>query len=115
MDTAVDVPVVKLSERAAARVRHLLERHGEGALGLRLGVKPTGCSGWTYLLDFAREVPPEDVVVEQHGVRVVVAKDAVPLVRGTEIDWVEDRLGAQFVFRNPNEKARCGCGESFSV
>ncbi len=115
MSTASESAVVRLSPRAVARVRHLLETRGEGALGLRLGVKPTGCSGYSYLLDFARDIGPGDVVVEQDGVRVVVDGAAVDMLRGTEIDWVEDRLGAQFVFRNPNEKARCGCGESFTV
>ncbi len=113
-DVAVD-PVVRLTPAAAARMRHLLTTLGQGAVGLRLGVKPTGCSGYSYELDFAREIGEGDVVVEQQEVRLVVDGAAVALLRGTEIDWVEDRLAARFVFRNPNEKARCGCGESFTV
>lgn len=107
--------LVTLTERAVARMRHLLEAHGDGALGIRLGVRTTGCSGYSYAMDFAREVGPADRTVEQDGVVLVVDGEAAPLLAGTEIDWVEDRLGAQFVFRNPNEKARCGCGESFAV
>ena len=107
--------LVRLTPAAVARVRHLLETRGEGAVGLRLGVRPTGCSGYSYALDFAREIAADDLVVRQDGVVVVVDPRSAELVRGTEIDWVEDRLGAQFTFRNPNEKARCGCGESFTV
>ncbi|GBD43502.1 Iron-binding protein IscA [bacterium HR40] len=107
--------LVRLTERAASRMRALLQSQGEGAFGIRLGVRPRGCSGYSYALDFAREVRAADRVVEWEDVRLVVDGDAVPMLAGTEIDWVEDRLGAQFVFRNPNEKARCGCGESFAV
>jgi iron-sulfur cluster assembly protein len=107
--------LLSLTPAAARRVRELLSTRGDGAQGLRIAVKSTGCSGFSYQLDFARSVAPEDRVVETAGVTVVVDPKAVPLVEGTEVDWVEDRLGAQFVFRNPNEKARCGCGESFKV
>lgn len=106
--------LVSLTPAAVARVRDLLDRE-QGAAGLRLGVKSTGCSGMSYKLDFAREITATDEVVEADGVKVVVDPTAVMFVIGTEIDWVEDKLGAMFVFRNPNEKARCGCGESFSV
>ncbi|MCS6879093.1 MAG: iron-sulfur cluster assembly accessory protein [Geminicoccaceae bacterium] len=111
----MDRSLLTLTEAAARRVRYLLESKGGGAKGLRLAVKPRGCSGFSYHLDFARTIEPEDRVVECFGVTVVVDPQAVPLVAGTEVDWVEDPLGAQFVFRNPNEKARCGCGESFKV
>lgn len=111
----MDRPLLTLTEAAARRVRQLLATKGEGAKGLRLAVKPTGCSGFSYHLDFARAIEPGDQVVESHGVTVVVDGKAVPLVAGTCVDWVEDQLGAQFVFNNPNEKARCGCGESFKV
>lgn len=107
--------LISLTERAADRVRHLIQTSGEGALGLRLGVKPTGCSGYSYKLDFARDLRPGEEVVDSAGVKVVIEPMAVMYVLGTELDWVEDKLGAQFVFRNPNEKSRCGCGESFQV
>ncbi|MCS6780170.1 MAG: iron-sulfur cluster assembly accessory protein [Geminicoccaceae bacterium] len=107
--------LLSLTPAAVRRVRDLLASKGQGAAGLRLAVKPTGCSGFSYHLDFARAIGPEDRVVECEGVTVVVDPKAVPLVAGTRVDWVEDELGAQFVFRNPNEKARCGCGESFKV
>src|SRR4051794_7581786 len=107
--------LISLTPAAVGRVRHLLATSGGDALGIRLGVKSTGCSGFSYQLDFAREIEPGAEVVEADGVRVVVDPRAVMYVLGTELDFVEDKLGAQFVFRNPNEKARCGCGESFSV
>lgn len=106
---------ISLTPAAASRVRELLAKQGQDALGLKLGVKPSGCSGFSYQLDFAREIEPGAEVIEVEGIRLVIEPRAVMYVLGTEVDFVEDKLGAQFVFRNPNEKARCGCGESFSV
>lgn len=106
---------ISLTPAAASRVRELLAKQGQDALGLKLGVKPSGCSGFSYQLDFAREIEPGAEVIEVEGIRLVIEPRAVMYVLGTEVDFVEDTLGAQFVFRNPNEKARCGCGESFSV
>ena len=85
------------------------------ALGLRFGVKRTGCSGWSYVVDLAREAKPGDVVNEQDGIRVYIDADSLPLVDGTEIDFLKQGLNEQFVFRNPNVKAECGCGESFTT
>jgi len=107
--------LISLTPAALARARHLLAAKGADAMGIRLAVKPTGCSGYSYLLDFTREIRGDDAVVEHDGVRIVVDAKAAALVHGTEVDFVEDRLGAQFIFRNPHEKARCGCGESFQV
>jgi iron-sulfur cluster assembly protein len=107
--------LLSLTPAAADRVRHLLASQGEGALGIRLGVKSTGCSGYSYKLDFAREIRPGEEIVEAGDVKLVVDPMAVMYLVGTELDWVEDRLGSQFVFKNPNEKGRCGCGESFTV
>lgn len=115
VETAMARSPISLTPAALGRVRELLANQGEGALGLKLGVKSTGCSGFSYQLDFAREVEPGAEVVEVDGLKVVIDPRAVMYVLGTELDYVEDKLGAQFVFRNPNEKARCGCGESFSV
>ena len=106
---------ISLTPAAASRVRELLADKGPDALGLKLGVKPSGCSGFSYQLDFAREIEPGAEVVDLDGIRLVIEPRAVMYVLGTELDFVEDKLGAQFVFRNPNEKARCGCGESFSA
>ena len=107
--------VISLTPAAADRVRSLLASQGREAIGIRLGVKPSGCSGFSYKLDFAKDVAPGEEVVDADGVKVVIDPMAVMYVLGTELDWVEDKLGAQFVFKNPNEKGRCGCGESFKL
>jgi iron-sulfur cluster assembly protein len=107
--------IITLTSAAANRVRYLLETHGNGAEGLTLGIKTTGCSGFSYKLDFINEIADDARVVETEGVKVVVDPDAIDLVQGTAIDWVEDKFGAAFSFKNPNEASRCGCGESFSV
>lgn len=114
-NASTNAPIVDLTPAAVARARELLAKHGAESAGLRLGVKTTGCSGMSYKLDFAQAIDAADTVVEKDGVKLVVDPEAVMYVLGTEIDWVEDKLGAMFVFKNPNEKARCGCGESFSV
>ena len=108
-------PIVELTPAAVARARELLADHGSDAAGIRLGVKTTGCSGMSYKLDFTDAIGEADTVIETDGVKLVVEPQAVMYVLGTEIDWVEDKLGAMFVFNNRNEKARGGCGESFSV
>jgi iron-sulfur cluster assembly protein len=105
---------ISLTEAAAERVRELLARQPEG-LGLRFGVRKTGCSGWAYTVDIATAVAPDDHVFEDHGVKVVVDPKALALVKGTEIDFVRQGLNRVFVFRNPNVTGACGCGESFSV
>jgi len=85
------------------------------ALGLRFGVRRTGCSGWGYAVDMAREMRADDTVLEQDGVRIFVDADSLALVDGTEIDFVKQGLNEQFVFRNPNVAGECGCGESFTT
>ncbi|WP_226468360.1 HesB/IscA family protein [Luteimonas panaciterrae] len=86
-----------------------------GAIGLRFGVSRTGCSGWGYVVDLAKETRQGDSVSEQDGVRVYVDADSLALVDGTEIDFLKQGLNEQFVFRNPNVAAECGCGESFTT
>jgi iron-sulfur cluster assembly protein len=107
--------LLSLTPAAVERVRHLMATLGEGAAGIRVGVKSAGCSGLTYTIDFAREIGPSDEVVEADGVKVVIDPKASMYLLGTEIDFVADRLGAAFKFHNPNEAGRCGCGESFTV
>lgn len=108
-------PLVSVTPAAAERVRYLLSTQGNGAAGIRLGVKSTGCSGLSYTMDFAKEPDGAEEVVLGDGTRLFVDPMATMYLLGTEMDFVEDKLGASFVFRNPNEKSRCGCGESFNV
>lgn len=105
---------VTLAPAALQRVRDYLAET-PGSVGLRLGVKRTGCSGWGYVVDLAHEERPGDSVFEQDDVRVLVDADSLSLVDGTQIDFLKQGLGEQFVFRNPNVKGECGCGESFTT
>jgi iron-sulfur cluster assembly protein len=105
---------ISLTESAATRVRNYLQARGEG-IGLRLGVTRTGCSGYSYVINYAEDITDADVVFEDKGVKVVVDADALPLIDGTEVDFVKSGLNEAFSFRNPNVSGECGCGESFNV
>lgn len=105
---------VTLTDRAAAHVQRYIEKRGKG-VGLRLGVRTTGCSGLAYKLEFADEVAPEDLTFESNGVRVLIDPKSLAYLDGTELDFVREGLNEGFRFNNPNEKDRCGCGESFNV
>ncbi len=105
---------VTLSPAAADRVRSFLAARGHG-VGLRLGIKRTGCSGYAYVVNYAEDVGPGDTVFEDQGVKVVVDSGSLVLVDGTEVDFVKHGLNEAFKFRNPKARAECGCGESFSV
>ena len=105
---------VILAPAALARVQRYLAESPE-AIGLRFGVTRTGCSGWQHYADLAKDQREGDSVFEQEGVRIYVDATSLALVDGTEIDLVKQRLGEQFVFRNPNASAECGCGESFTT
>ncbi len=105
---------ISLTESAAERVRSYLERRGHG-VGLRIGVKKTGCSGYAYVIDYAESIDPDDVVFDESGVKVVVDSDSLKLIDGTRVDFVKEGINEAFKFRNPNVKGECGCGESFSI
>ena len=105
---------ISLTSAAADRVQSFLARRGHG-VGLRLGVKKTGCSGFSYVVNYADELGENDVVFEEHGVKVIVDREALSFIDGTEVDFVRQGLNEAFRFRNPNVKGECGCGESFTV
>jgi iron-sulfur cluster assembly protein len=105
---------ISLTDRAASRVRDYLARNA-GAVGLRLGVRKTGCSGWAYTVDYADVVAADDVVVESQGVKLVVDAKSLPFLQGSRVDFVREGLNEKFAFENPNATSECGCGESFSV
>ncbi len=105
---------ISLTDAAAERVHSYLEKRSAG-LGLRLGVTKTGCSGYSYVINYAEEVGDEDVVFEDKGIKVVIDPEALALIDGTEVDFVKNGLNEAFSFRNPNIKGECGCGESFNV
>lgn len=108
-------PLMSLTDRAAERVRELMANRTEPAVGLRVGIRTGGCSGMAYTMEFASEKAPLDEVVEEKGVTVLIDPKAVMFLIGTTMDYHEDTLSSGFVFNNPNEKGRCGCGESFHV
>ncbi len=104
-----------VTEAAAQRIRALLAKRGKPAVGIRVGVRARGCSGLSYTLEYADEKGKFDEVVEDKGVTVLIDPKAVMFIIGSEMDYVEEKLQSGFTFRNPNEKGRCGCGESFHV
>ncbi len=105
---------IELTESAADRVRSHLQKRGAG-LGLRVGIKRTGCSGFAYVVNYADEISPEDAVFEAQGVKVVVDRNSLAMIDGTVVDFVKQGLNEAFKFQNPKAKGECGCGESFSV
>lgn len=105
---------VTLSEPAARHVADFIAKRGKG-IGIRLGVKTSGCSGLAYKLEFADAAQPEDLVYESHGVKVLIDPKSLPYIDGTELDYTKEGLNEGFKFHNPNVKGECGCGESFSV
>ena len=105
---------ISLTDAAAERVRTYLENREKG-IGLRLGVTKTGCSGYSYVINYAEAIDDDDVVFEDKGVKVVIDPEALSLIDGTEVDFVKNGLNEAFSFRNPNIKGECGCGESFNV
>jgi iron-sulfur cluster assembly accessory protein len=104
-----------VTDAAAERVQALLAGRGKPSVGVRVGVRARGCSGLSYTLEYADDKGKFDEVVEVKGVRILVDPKAIMFILGTEMDYVEEKLQTGFVFRNPNEKGRCGCGESFHV
>ena len=105
---------VTLSERAAEHVAKFLAKRGKG-IGVRLGVKTSGCSGMAYKLEFADAAEPEDVVFDSRGLKVLIDPRSLPYLDGTELDYAKEGLNEGFKFNNPNVKDQCGCGESFNV
>ncbi len=108
-------PPFTVTDAAAGRVKALLDGRGKPCAGVRIGVRAKGCSGLSYTLEFAEEKGPFDEVVEDKGVVILIDPKATMFIIGTEMDYVEDKLETGFVFRNPKEKGRCGCGESFHI
>ena len=105
---------ISLTNSAATRVKNFLEKRGRG-VGLRIGVRKSGCSGYAYTIDYADAIEADDVVFDRDGVKVIIDPESLSLIDGTEVDFVKDGLNEAFKFRNPNVKGECGCGESFTV
>jgi len=106
---------MSITDAAAERVKSMLAKRGKPSVGIRIGVRSKGCSGMSYTLEYADERTPFDEILEDKGVTVLIDPKATMFILGTEMDYVEEKMQSGFVFRNPNEKGRCGCGESFHV
>lgn len=107
--------LLTISDTAAERVKTMLEKRGKPSLGVKVGIRTRGCSGLSYTIEYADEMGKFDAVVEEKGVRLLIDPKAEMFLIGTVMDYEEDTFKSGFVFRNPNEKGRCGCGESFHV
>lgn len=106
-------PAITLTDAAVKRVKALMGRADGEVIGLRVGVKATGCSGYSYIVEYAKDERPFENVIEQDGVKILIDPAAIMFLSGSEMDYIEEKLNARFVFANPNEKSTCGCGESF--
>ena len=107
--------VIKLSDNAANRIKEIMSKADNNAIGVRVGVKSGGCAGMSYMMEYAKEAKKNEEVIEDKGVKVFIDANAVMYLLGTEMDYKTDKFSSQFVFKNPNETERCGCGESFKV
>ena len=108
-------PVIKLSDNAALRIKEIMSNAETESLGVRVSVKTGGCAGMSYVMEYTKEVNPNDEMIEDKGVKVFVDAAAVMYLLGTEMDYKKEEFSSSFVFNNPNESERCGCGESFKI
>jgi len=108
-------PVIKVSDNAALRIKEIMSNAEKESLGVRVSVKTGGCAGMSYVMEYTKEVNPNDEMIEDKGVKVFVDSSAVMYLLGTEMDYKKEELSSSFVFNNPNETERCGCGESFKI
>jgi len=107
--------VIKLSDNAASRIKEIMSKADNSAIGVRVGVKSGGCAGMSYVMEYAKEVKKNEEVIEDKGVKVFIDPGAIMYLLGTEMDYKKEEFSSQFVFKNPNETERCGCGESFKI
>jgi len=107
--------VITLSNRAAERVKEIIAKNKETIVGVRVGVASGGCAGMSYVMEYAKKANPNDEIIEDKGVRVLIDPKAVMYLLGTEMDYKKEEFSSTFVFKNPNETERCGCGESFKT
>ena len=107
--------VIKLSDNAANRIKEIMSKADDNTIGVRVGVKSGGCAGMSYMMEYAKEAKKNEEIIEDKGVKGFIDANAVMYLLGTEMDYKKDKFSSQFIFKNPNETERCGCGESFKV
>jgi len=107
--------IIKLSDNAAKRIKEIMSQAENSAVGVRVGVKSGGCAGMSYIMEYAVDIKDNEEIIEEKGVKVLIDPKAIMYLLGTEMDYKKEKFSSQFVFKNPNETERCGCGESFKV
>ena len=107
--------IIKVSENAANKIKEIMSKAENDATGVRVSVKSGGCAGMSYVMEYAKEVKPDEEVIEEKGVKVFIDPKAIIYLLGTVMDYKEEEFSSQFIFKNPNETERCGCGESFKI
>ena len=107
--------IIKLSNNAAERIKQIMSKAENSTIGVRVGVKSGGCAGMSYVMEYAKEIRPNEEVIEEKGVKVFIDPKAIMYLLGTEMDYKKEKFSSQFIFKDPNETERCGCGESFKV
>jgi iron-sulfur cluster assembly protein len=107
--------VITLSDNAANRIKEIMSNNEKNSIGVRVGVKSGGCAGMSYIMEYAKEINPTDEIIEDKGVKVFIDPSAIMYLLGTEMDYKKEQFSSTFVFKNPNETERCGCGESFKT
>ena len=107
--------VIRLSDNAVSKIKEIMSQAENSTIGVRIGVKTGGCAGMSYIMEYANEIKPNEEIIEEKGVKVLIDPKAIMYLLGTEMDYKKEKFSSQFVFINPNETERCGCGESFKV
>jgi len=107
--------IIKLSDNAASRIKEIMSGAETNSIGVRVGVKSGGCAGMSYVMEYAKNTNPNDEIIEDKGVKVLIDPKAIMYLLGTEMDYKKEELMSTFIFKNPNETERCGCGESFKI
>ena len=107
--------IISLSDNAANRIKEIMSNAEKNSIGVRIGVKSGGCAGMSYVMEYAKKIDPSDELIEDKGVKVFIDPGAIMYLLGTQMDYKKEQFSSSFVFNNPNETERCGCGESFKV
>ena len=107
--------IIKLSDKAVGRIKEIMSQAENSTIGVRVGVKSGGCAGMSYVMEYAKDIKPNEEIIEDKGVKVLIDPKAIMYLLGTEMDFKKEQFSSSFVFKNPNETERCGCGESFKI
>ena len=107
--------IIKISDNAVLRIKEIMAQAKASTIGVRVGVKSGGCAGMTYIMEYASDIKSNEEVIEEKGVKILIDPKAIMYLLGTEMDYKKEELSSTFVFKNPNETERCGCGESFKI